>query len=208
MPDETPASEPARSRRPRRFVVRHADDQRVTEKIEQFLSGPRTRSRTGGRRSVASSGRADPPLDTRTDFAAALRREAARSERYGRPATVVAVEFALDEPTPIGAGAAHAARRTRVEQVDRLAGPIGYTLRREARDSDRIARVAPNRFHVLLPETTETDARGYIDRARHACEVWFAGASIPVRLRIEAASTARDRSLTEALAAVEERLSA
>jgi GGDEF domain-containing protein len=207
MPDETPASESARPRRPRRFVVRHADDQRVSERIERFLSGPRAAQRTGVRRSTAA-GRPEPALDTRTDFVAALHREAARAERYGRPATVVAVEFAIDEPTRIGGGPPQALRRTRHDEVDRLAAPIGYTLRREARDSDRVARVAPNRFHVLLPETTEPDARGYIERARRACDVWFAGAAIPVRLRIEAASTGRDRSLVEALATVEERLSA
>lgn len=207
MPDDSPAPKPARSRRPHRFVVRHGDEHRVTEKIEEFLSGPRTRQRTGVRRPLPA-GRTDQPLDTRTDFVAAVHREAARAERYGRPATVVAVEFAIEEPTRIGGALPQALRRTRHEEVDRLAGPIGYTLRREARGSDRIARVAPNRFHVLLPETTDADARGYIERARRACEVWFAGAAIPVRLRIEAASTGRDRSLVEALADVEERLSA
>lgn len=207
MPDDPSAPQPPRRHRPRRFVVRHADDQRVTEKIEEFLSGPRSRNRTGGRRTASAPPPADRPLDTRTDFVAAVQREAARAERYGRPATVVAVEFTMDEPTRIGP-AAETARRAQIEEIDRLAGPIGYTLRREARESDRIARVAPNRFHVLLPETSERDARGYVERARRACEVWFAGAAIPVRLRIEAASTARDRTLTEALAAVEERLSA
>jgi hypothetical protein len=205
MPDDPSAPQP-RQRRPRRFVVRHADEQRVTEKIEEFLSGPRSRQRTGGR-GPAPAPRADQALDTRTDFFAAVQREAARAERYARPATVVAVEFTVEEPTRIGPSA-HAARRDLTEQVDRLAGPIGYTLRREARGTDRIARVAPNRFHVLLPETSERAARGYVERARHACEVWFAGAAIPVRLRIEAASTARDRTLTEALAVVDERLSA
>jgi GGDEF domain-containing protein len=95
-----------------------------------------------------------------------------------------------------------------LRQIDRLAAPIGYTLRREARDTDRIARVAPNRFHVLLPETSEGDALRYISRARQACEVWFTGASLSVRLRIEAASAGQDRSLVEALADVEDRLSA
>lgn len=207
MPDDPSARPPTRHGRPRRFVVRHADDQRVTEKIEEFLSGPRSRNRTGGRRPVPAPPQADRPLDTRTDFVAAVQREALRAERYGRPATVVAVEFTMDEPTRIGP-AAETARRARLDEIDRLAGPIGYTLRREARASDRIARVAPNRFHALLPETSERDARGYVERARRACEVWFAGAAIPVRLRIEAASTARDRTLTEALAVVEERLSA
>jgi hypothetical protein len=213
MPDETKSSEPHTSRRSRRFVVRDADDHRVTEKIEEFLSGPRSRQRTGNRRVAEPSGGREVALDTRTDFAAAVRREAARTERYDRPATVLAVEFAFVEPEqvsfPNGAltgGRVHPAHADR--QIDRLAGPIGYTLRREARDTDRIARVAPNRFHVLLPETSERDARGYIERARRACEVWFAAVSMPVELRIEAASTGRDRTLTDALAVVEERLSA
>jgi len=211
MPEEPQAPEPHPTRRPRRFVVRHADDHRVTEKIEAFLTGPRARQRTGARPATHPAA-AEARLDTRTDFAAAVQREAARSERYGRPATVLAVEFALaDRDRPVLASGAPAPARHPAQadrQIDRLARPIGYTLRREARDTDRIARVAPNRFHVLLPETTERDARGYIERARQACEVWFAGMAVPVELRIEAASTGRDRSLTDALAAVEDRLSA
>lgn len=212
MPDETKPPTPHTSRRPRRFVVRDADDHRATEKIEEFLSGPRTRQRTGTRRTSDPATR-ETALDTRTDFAAAVRREAARTERYGRPATVLAVEFGYaspDGPTfPHGAlpgGRVHPAQADR--QLDRLAGPIGYTLRREARDTDRIARVGPNRFHVLLPETSDRDAKGYIERARRACEVWFAAVSLPVELRIEAASTGRDQTLTDALAVIEQRLSA
>lgn len=225
MPDERqPPPRPLGPRRARRFVVRDGDDHRVTEKIEKFLSGPRSRKRTQSppRMEPARSGEA--ALDTRTDFAAAMRRETARAERYGRPATVVAVEFAVAtgpangvdhapadaESAPGGRepAAIHVADGHLVGQIDRLAGPIGFTLRREARDTDRIARVAPNRFHVLLPETSEADALRYIDRARTACEVWFTGAALPVRLRIESASAGRDQSLIEALAAVEDRLSA
>lgn len=197
MPDERqPPPRPLGPRRARRFVVRDGDDHRVTEKIEKFLSGPRSRRRTHGPPRVEQASAAEDALDTRTDFAAAIRREMARTERYGRPATVVAVEFAVATTPAPGA------------QIDRLAAPIGFTLRREARDTDRIARVAPNRFHVLLPETSEADALRYIDRARQACEVWFTGAALPVQLRIEAASAGRDRSLADALAAVEDRLSA
>ncbi len=197
MPDDRqPPPRPLGPRRARRFVVRDGDDHRVTEKIEKFLSGPRSRRPTHSPTRMEPARAADSALDTRTDFAAAIRREMARTERYGRPATVVAVEFAVATTPASGA------------QIDRLAGPIGFTLRREARDTDRIARVAPNRFHVLLPETSEADALRYIDRARQACEVWFTGAALPVRLRVEAASAGRDRSLADALAAVEDRLSA
>jgi hypothetical protein len=206
MPDDLHRDAPPARRRVRRFVVRDQDDHRATAKIEEFLSGPRARGRTGTRPPKAP-GRVDANFDTRPDFAAALAREAARTERYGHPATVLAVEFALaDSPRKVSAPGASDGERAR--QIDRLAGPIGFTLRREARDTDLIARVAPNRFHVLLPETSESDATRFIDRARHACEVWFAGAAIPVHLRIEAASSGREFTLTDALAAVEERISA
>jgi hypothetical protein len=205
MPDDKPTSRP-RARRPRRFVVRDGDDHRATEKIEEFLSGPRARSRH--RTAPAASRAGDPDLDTRTDFAAALERETARTERYGRPATVLAVEFAVN-----GQAGPDRPPRWQVSggmdrQIDQLAGPIGFTLRREARGVDRIARVAPNRFHVLMPETTAADAARYVDRARQACEVWFAGAALPVQLRIESASSGDGRTLRDALADVEDRLSA
>ena len=206
MPDDLHRDAPAARRRVRRFVVRDTDDHRATAKIEEFLSGPRARGRTGARTAKAP-GRVDTNFDTRSDFAAALARETARTERYGHPATVLAVEFEIADPATSGASS-RISGGERARQIDRLAGPIGFTLRREARDTDLIARVGPNRFHVLLPETSEADASRFIDRARRACEVWFAGAAIPVSLRIEAASSGRELTLTDALAAVEERLSA
>lgn len=216
MPDDASRKQATPRRRARRFVVRDTDDQRTTEKIEEFLSGPRARGRIG-QRPTPALGRVDPNFDTRSDFATALAREAARADRYGRPATVVAVEFALADDHGRGPSDARPARtETSIEdraaraarQVDRLAGAIGFTLRREARDTDRIARVAPTRFHVLLPETGEPEASRFIERARRACEVWFAGAAIPVELRIEAASSGRSVSLAQALAQIEERMSA
>jgi GGDEF domain-containing protein len=208
MPDER--QKPPRTpgpKRARRFVVSDRDDHRVTEQIEKFLSGPKHRDRTQSPPPVASARPAETPLDTRSDFEAALRRETARTKRYGRPATVLAVEFDVSTAHRV-AEDAMAGDGPVLRAIDRLARPIGYALRREARDTDRIARVAPNRFHVLLPETSEADALRYIDRARHACEVWFTGAALPVQLRIESASAGRDLSLVDALAAVEERLSA
>jgi GGDEF domain-containing protein len=200
MPEERPLPDRPVRRRARRFVVGDGDDDRATEKIEEFLTGPRTRARPRGPRPTQMAGAPVlTDLDTRTDFVAALRREAGRSERYGRPATVVAVDFDVEAPRGVP---------TDDRQIDRLAGPIGFTLRREARETDRIARVAPNRFHVLLPETGSADAAGYIARARHACEIWFAGAALGVRMRFEAASSSPRQTLTDALASVEDRLSA
>jgi GGDEF domain-containing protein len=201
MPDDRPKPDRPTPRRGRRFVVRDAEDHRATEKIEEFLIGPRrTRARPDEPRPVRLARPSTvTDLDTRTDFAAALRREAGRTERYGHPATIVAVEFDIE--TADG-------RPADERQVDRLAGPIGFTLRREARETDRIARFAANRFHVLMPETASTDAAGYIERSRRACEIWFSGAALPVRMRFEAASSSPHQSLTDALAAVEERLTA
>jgi GGDEF domain-containing protein len=200
MPDERSHPDRPAPRRARRFVVRDAEDHRTTEKIEEFLTGPRTRDRPRSLRSAEVAGApAIGDLDTRTDFVAAVSREARRSERYGHPATIVAVEFAIE---------ATGGKPADDRQIDRLAGPIGFTLRREARETDRIARVAPTRFHVLMPETIATDAAGYIDRARQSCEIWFGGAGLPVRIRFEAASSGPRQSLTAALEAIEERLTA
>jgi hypothetical protein len=200
MPDDRSHPDRPAPRRARRFVVRDAEDHRTTEKIEEFLTGPRTRDRPRGIRPAEVVGAPTvADLDTRTDFAAAVRREAGRSERYGHPATIVAVEFAIE---------ATGGKPADDRRIDRLAGPIGFTLRREARETDRVARVAPDRFHVLMPETVSADANGYIDRARQACEIWFAGAGLPVRIRFESASSSPRQSLTAALEAVEERLTA
>jgi diguanylate cyclase (GGDEF)-like protein len=199
MPDDRQPVRQFGPRRPRRFVVRDTDDHRATEKIERFLSGPVPQAEPPMSPRLERTGSTEAVLDTRTDFAAALRRETARAERYGRPATVVAIEFAAFPG---------ATSKPDHDRTDRLARPIGFTLRREARDTDRIVRVAPNRFHVLLPETSEADAFRYVDRARYACEMWFMGAELPIRLRIETASAGPDQSLIEALAAVEDRLSA
>jgi GGDEF domain-containing protein len=209
MPDDQPRPRSRAAQRPRKVVVRDADDQRATEKTEEVLSGQARRDGRESRRPADSARPSDTPLDTRTDFNAALRNEAARADRYGRPATVVAVEFFVgDGIEPENMGRIPVDDRHAARQVDRLAGSIAFTLRREARDTDRIARVTPSRFHVLLPETTEADALRYIDRARQACEVWFDGADLSVDLRMEAASSGDGLSLTEALATAVERVSA
>jgi GGDEF domain-containing protein len=200
MPDDRSHAERPAPRRGPPVKVRDAEDQHAAQQLDEFLTPPQARTRPRGPRASQMPGAAAIwDLDTRTDFVAAVRREARRSERYGRPATVVAVEFDIAD-----AGSTHPDDR----QIDRLAGPIGSTLRREARETDRIARISPNRFHVLLPETGPIEAAGYIERARKACEIWFAGAALAVRMRFEAASSGPRESLTDALAQVEDRLTA
>lgn len=159
-----------RRRRPRRFVLPDHDDGRTNEAIEEFIAG--TPRRRAHRRIPVSP---TPPaprqrpaatepwsgLDSRVDWEAALRREEARVARYGRPATVLVLEVSQDrgsEPP----GPARAAIRAR------LAQGVAGVLREQARDSDRLARVAEARFHVLLPETTEREAARYVARVSAA----------------------------------------
>lgn len=115
-------------------------------------------------------------LDTRTDWDAALHHEDARVARYGRPASVLVV--AIDG----GHGQA----------AERAAPAIGAAIRKAARETDRVARVGPSRFHVLLPETEEAEASAVGARIRTAC------GAIPIRLAC--GSPARGQSLLDALA--------
>ena len=52
---------------------------------------------------------------------------------------------------------------------DRFAARVGSVLRDHARETDRIARVGPTRFHVLLPETSEPEAAVLAERVRATC---------------------------------------
>jgi GGDEF domain-containing protein len=184
------AQERARPRSSRRFRLPPAADEGVGEKIEAFIHGAPARTRTRTVRRVSGD---DTPraiqLDNRQDWSVALHRESSRVARYGRPAAVVAVTLEPSRPGMTDAAA-----------LDRLAGPIGHTLAREARESDLVTRVSPTRFHVLLPETSQAEAARYIDRVIHACELWFAAAGLPVRLRAVAASPGPGQRLEDALA--------
>lgn len=151
-------------RRPRRFTLPDPVDERTSEAIEEFIAGtPRRRAHRripvspGAPPAPARSPRTDPwsGLDSRVDWEDALRREEARVARYGRPATIVVLEFA-----PAGASLGLARRAIGA----RLARGVAAVLREQARDSDRVARVGDARFHVLLPETTEREAGRYLDR--------------------------------------------
>lgn len=85
-----------------------------------------------------------------------MRLEDARVARYGRPACLLIVDVALQ---PRGS-------------EDRFAGRVGAAIRAQARETDRVARVGPARFHLLLPETDEREAASLADRiCRAAREV-------------------------------------
>jgi GGDEF domain-containing protein len=144
-------------------------------------------------------GTSRPPIaiDSRADWNEALRYEAARHERYGRPTAVAIVDMVVLEAA--GRDAARAS-------IDAAASVVGRVLRASMRLPDRIARVSPSRFHVLLPETNGAEARRFAERARRAAEAALAGGSVHVTLRIAIAAPSREETLPAALATAEVQL--
>lgn len=128
-----------------------------------------------------------------------LREEEARVKRYRRPATIVIVEVeGLDRLIErLGVGAA-----------EKLVPPVAATMRRHARESDRIARLGPARFAALLPETDEVAAINYVERVRAACDLWLAAGAVSLRLALGWAEVNAGRSGELAFEAAEERLNA
>jgi GGDEF domain-containing protein len=192
-PSERPEPEPprrpatARSRRPKFALPADPPDERTSERIEAFLDGPKRerRSRPRHLRSEAlRRPRRSVPIDTRTDWDAALRQEDARVARYGRPAAVIVIDL---QPSQDGL-------------QDRFAARVGSVLREHARETDRVARVGPTRFHVLLPETSEPEAAILAERVRATCAGWGTiGPGLPVTITAVTATPRGGGTLAEAL---------
>lgn len=176
-----------RAARPRFALPVDHHDERTSERIEAFLEGPvparRSRPRQPRPEAVRRPRRL-VPLDTRTDWEAALLHEDARLSRYGRAASVLVVDIRLARP-----GA-----------EDRLATEVGSVIRRLARETDRVARVSQTRFHVLLPETMEPEAIALAQRVQQACAASAAvGLDGPLTIATAVASPPRGATLVEAL---------
>jgi len=90
--------------------------------------------------------------------------------------------------------------------IDRIAAPIGEAIRHEARETDRCARVGPSRFHLLLPETQQTQAVHFADRLHAACLARLVEHGPSVTVRIRAVSPMPGQALADALAMAEARL--
>jgi hypothetical protein len=185
----------ARTRRPKfALPADHHHDDGTSERIEAFLDGPK-RERRSKPRHLRSEGLRRPrrsmPIDTRTDWDAALRHEDARVARYGRPAAVLVVDV---QPSEAG-------------MVDRFAARVGTVIRDHARETDRIARVGPSRFHVLLPETSEPEAAMLAERVRSTCASWGSvGPGLPLQIATAAATPSGGGTLVEALRSAQARL--
>jgi hypothetical protein len=201
VPDLPAGSPPPRrptarsARRPRFVLPDDHHDERVGEHIEAFLEGPPVRARRHRRsRHLRAEGlrksRRPVPLDTRADWDIALRHEDARVARYGRPAAVLAVRL----------------RMASMDPADSYAARIGGAIRQQARETDRVTRVGPDRFHVLLPETVEAEATVLAERVRKACVALIPGVpGSELEIVVAAASTSSGGTLRDAVRTVQAR---
>jgi diguanylate cyclase (GGDEF)-like protein len=115
--------------------------------------------------------------------------EDVRIQRYHRPATVVIFELG---------GLDRLIDRLGSDAADRVVPALADTMRRLARNVDHVARLAPGRFGVLLPETDEVSAINYVERVRRACELWLESGAIALSLAVGWAGTTGDPTLLEA----------
>jgi diguanylate cyclase (GGDEF)-like protein len=192
-----------KARRQRRFSISEPEDHRLSRRLEAFLEGPAPKSAALPASEVAPPPEAParpatsrPPISisSRADWNEALRYEDARHERYGRSAAVAVVDLVVFDAS---------GREASRSAIDMAAALVGRVLRSSMRLPDRIARVGPTRFHLLLPETNRVDARRFAERARRAAEAALIGGAVQVTLRIAIAVPARNESLPAALATAE-----
>ena len=92
------------------------------------------------------------------------------------------------------------ADRLGAEAADRIAAEIDRVLHAESRATDRVVRLGPARFGVLMVETGSADARRYVDRVRDDAGRWFAYAGLSPRLAIGWASPVEGEDLFAAAA--------
>ena len=174
-----------------RFLLPQLDDPRSDEAIDALLAGAeRHRGRPATEPIPVGDRHAFEGLESRIAWMDAVRREDARQQRYRRAASIVVIEARTVTQAP-GAD----------EWLSRSAGPIAHTIRRAARQTDRITRASENRFLILLPETTEADATHFAQRVLSDCAVWLNAALAPVAVRASAAAATAtsEMSLEDAL---------
>ena len=109
-------------------------------------------------------------LPNRRSADARLASEAARSERYGHPLTVIS--FDLDKFKQINDTYGHLAGDLVLKEFARRLGSA-------VRKSDIAARMGGDEFLVLLPECSSSQVQTLLDRLR-PMEAEFGGAKIPI----------------------------
>ena len=172
----------------------HRDEQageRTDGHIEAFLAAPGAPRRR--RHKLPPRPHRPVELDTRQDWAAALRHETARHARYGRPASVLLIEL-TDGPL--------------ATETDRIARGVAAAIRAEARETDRAVRLGAVSFRLLLPETGDRAARAVADRLDRTFQAAEDTRLLGAGLTIAIATAADHWTLEDALAEAERRLSA
>ena len=130
-------------------------------------------------------------------FEAIVVHEDEREARYRRLTTVVVLE--LD-------GLERLVERLGTAAADRIEPDVADTIARLARRADYVARLAPGRFAVLMPETDEIVAINYVERIRQARDEWLESGAIALRLAIGWASTAGNASVSTAMQVAVDRM--
>lgn len=143
----------------------------------------RTAERARAGRGATDRGRIDRNHDRgpwlgllgRAEWERIVRHEALRQQRYGHVHAVVLAEIrGLDPDVPPPA----------LVDIERSMPACGAALLQVSRASDRIARVGPARFGILLRESDATGAGRYAARVLAACDPWLAANPLPMRLAI------------------------
>ena len=129
----------------------------------------------------------------------AIREESARAARFGRPVTVVMAELRNLE---------NAADRLGREVAERVVTETGRLLVMNSRAVDRIAWLGAATFGVLLLETEESVAGGYVDRMRAAADGWLESAGLSIRLSVGWASPVAGGDVMAAAAVAQQRMHA
>ncbi len=126
-----------------------------------------------------------------------IREESARLARFGHPVTVVMAEVPHLDALADWFGR---------DMADRVARETARLLVAQGRKADRIARFPGARFGVLLVETEEKAAGGYVKRVRAAADGWLESAGLSTRLSVGWASPADGADVMAAAATAEQRM--
>ncbi|HZC32070.1 MAG TPA: diguanylate cyclase [Candidatus Bathyarchaeia archaeon] len=137
-------------------------------------------------------GLADPAMWDR-----AIREESARMARFGHPVTVVMAELRHIDAL---------ADRLGRDAADRVTTETARLLVKQGRASDRLAWLGDAKFGVLLLETEEVRACGYVERVRAAADSWLESAGLSVRLSLGWASPTEGDDVVAAAATAKQRM--
>jgi diguanylate cyclase (GGDEF)-like protein len=139
----------------------------------------------------------DPAVADAATWSRAIREESARVARFGHPATIVMAEVPRVDAI---------ADRLGPGVVERVVSEAARLLVSDTRAADRVARLGDGRFGILLLETDEAAARGYVERVRRAVDRWLESTGLSVRLSLGWASPTDGGDVLAAAATAEQRM--